>query len=562
TTIPAVAGTDYTAVSGTLTFAGTAGETMQISVPVLGDLTSEEAETFFVNLSNVAASGLNVTIADAQGLGTITNDDSTEVTLQLSAGTGSEAAGTVITITATTAQPVSGNQTVDVQVTGTGITAGDYVLSSTTIQIADGQTSGTVTLTVAADTSIEGTETATLSLVSPSSGLTLGSPIAADLVISDNSTVTLDAVSRFPGSSPTLTWQSVPGAARYEVWFSRITPSPARVYLDSNVTTTSWTPPDVLPTAFYKYWVRAVDAAGNAGAWSTPNTFEVKPTLIGPLTPVFSARPTFAWNPVPFATSYQLFLRTTSGDIIHNNIVGTSFTPTTDLPTGVIRWWIRATDHTGNRGWSDAGVTNTDKRAIVTGPTSPTTVTPPTITWTGVVGAGRYVLHVINVATNEVVIRQDNLTGTSYTPPTALPAAGYRIWVKAIDAETNLFSSGVWSRAYNLTITASESQAENSAALVSLGPDVQDQLSGDAATERTQPVDIATAAEKSSSTDETTLARNEAKSSLIRNSGVQSVPISAGDRPSPVVQELQLLDALMAQPLDLVALFDQQKANV
>jgi hypothetical protein len=61
---------DYTAASAVLTFAP--GETSKpFSVPVLGDTTWEPDETLVVNLS----APTNATIADAQGVGTITNDD-------------------------------------------------------------------------------------------------------------------------------------------------------------------------------------------------------------------------------------------------------------------------------------------------------------------------------------------------------------------------------------------------------------------------------------------------------------------------------------------------------
>ena len=55
----------------TLTFA--AGQTTQqtFTVPVVGDLLDEANETFFVNLSSPG----NATIADGQGIGTITDDD-------------------------------------------------------------------------------------------------------------------------------------------------------------------------------------------------------------------------------------------------------------------------------------------------------------------------------------------------------------------------------------------------------------------------------------------------------------------------------------------------------
>ena len=66
----ATAGVDYTAVSGTLTFAP--GQTTRtITVPIIGDLLMEANETFFVNL-NVPT---GATIADPQGIGIIVDDD-------------------------------------------------------------------------------------------------------------------------------------------------------------------------------------------------------------------------------------------------------------------------------------------------------------------------------------------------------------------------------------------------------------------------------------------------------------------------------------------------------
>ncbi len=61
---------DYTALSGGLLF--TAGTTaLSVSINVNGDVVPEADEDFFVNLSGAA----NATIADAQGRGTILNDD-------------------------------------------------------------------------------------------------------------------------------------------------------------------------------------------------------------------------------------------------------------------------------------------------------------------------------------------------------------------------------------------------------------------------------------------------------------------------------------------------------
>jgi hypothetical protein len=66
----AAAGDDYSATTGTLTFApGTTSQT--VTVPVVGDDAFEPDETFLLNLSNAS----NATILDGEGMGTVVNDD-------------------------------------------------------------------------------------------------------------------------------------------------------------------------------------------------------------------------------------------------------------------------------------------------------------------------------------------------------------------------------------------------------------------------------------------------------------------------------------------------------
>lgn len=107
------------------------------------------------------------------------------VNLSVSSNTGSEAAATVITVTATASQPVSGNQTVTLGVSGTGITSGDYTLTNTTITILSGGTTGTSTFTIVDDGDVEGTETAILTISNPSGGILLGTA-TQNVVITDN----------------------------------------------------------------------------------------------------------------------------------------------------------------------------------------------------------------------------------------------------------------------------------------------------------------------------------------------------------------------------------------
>jgi hypothetical protein len=70
-TATAGTGSDYQAALGTLSFAPGDITPKTVTVLVNGDTVVEATETFVVNLSNPT----NATIADGQGLGTITNDD-------------------------------------------------------------------------------------------------------------------------------------------------------------------------------------------------------------------------------------------------------------------------------------------------------------------------------------------------------------------------------------------------------------------------------------------------------------------------------------------------------
>lgn len=128
----------------------------------------------------LAIDDLSVTPQGVPGSGT------PSVSLSVSASAGSEAAQTVITVTATASAAVTGNQTVSLSVGGTNVTAGDYTLSSTTITIPSGATTGSVTFTIVDDAVVEGTETAVLSISSPSAGIELGAITSRNVTITDN----------------------------------------------------------------------------------------------------------------------------------------------------------------------------------------------------------------------------------------------------------------------------------------------------------------------------------------------------------------------------------------
>lgn len=108
------------------------------------------------------------------------------VNLSVSANNGYESESTQIIITATASAPVTGHQTVNLSISGTGITSADYFIRPANITIPDGQTTGTATFVIADDTNHEATETATISISSASAGLTLGSTLSQDITIFNN----------------------------------------------------------------------------------------------------------------------------------------------------------------------------------------------------------------------------------------------------------------------------------------------------------------------------------------------------------------------------------------
>ena len=133
------------------------------------------------------------------------------VTLSVSSNSGTEVGTTLITITATADVAVNGDQTLNLGVTGTNITAGDYSLSNTVITLLSGQTSGSVTFTVVNDVLVEGSEIASLSISNPSAGIAVGSTNTQTITISDNDTAlnidlsTYVRVGRYDLPEPTRT---------------------------------------------------------------------------------------------------------------------------------------------------------------------------------------------------------------------------------------------------------------------------------------------------------------------------------------------------------------------
>jgi Ca2+-binding RTX toxin-like protein len=258
---------------------------------------------------------------------------------------------------------------------------------------------------------------------------------------------------------PTITWSPLAGAVRYDVWINNQTTGQSQVVRETNVTATTWMPPADLPLASYRMWVRGIDASGRFGQWSALAEFRIAaaPTPVGPLNSTFDQTPTFSWTAVAGAATYTFQLRNmeTGATVqIEQDLTTTSFTVPTDLPNGNYRWWSAAFGVNSQPAvWSSPTDFSIGGWASFT-QTAGTFGTTPTFNWLAVDGAARYEIQINRIDIVQFnVVRESNLTGTSFTVPNPLVAGGtYRIWIRAIGVGGQL---GKWSSTLEFTVAAS-----------------------------------------------------------------------------------------------------------
>jgi predicted outer membrane repeat protein len=179
----ATAGEDYTAASGTLTFA--AGETSKtIAVAILSDSGAEPAETFAVDLRDPVNAGLG----EARGTGTIT-DTPPAFTLSIAdasvqeGNTGSRNVSFTVTLSRLTTFPVTVRyDTAD----GTAEAGSDYVAASGVLSFEAGQTSRTITIVVNGDTTAEPDETFFVDLSAPTTFVVIARGRATGTIRNDD----------------------------------------------------------------------------------------------------------------------------------------------------------------------------------------------------------------------------------------------------------------------------------------------------------------------------------------------------------------------------------------
>jgi len=279
---------------------------------------------------------------------------------------------------------------------------------------------------------------------------------------------------------PTLTWKAVTGAAKYEVYRAR---SRSGEYIKySTVTGTSYTNTSYIENGnTYYYKVRALDANGTAGAWSSVVSVTYKQTLSAPAVTGGNdaqGRPTLKWKVVTGAAKYEVYrARSKSGDYIkYATVTGTSYTNTSYIENGSTYYYkVRALKSDGTAGaWSS--IVSVTYRAASTGTLPAPTVTGgndaqgrPTLKWNAVTGAAKYEVYRARSKDGDY-IKYSTVTGTSYTNTSYIENGNtYYYKVRALKSDG---TAGAWSSIVSVTYRAA-STGTLSAPAVTGGNDAQ-----------------------------------------------------------------------------------------
>ena len=148
--------------------------------------------------------------------------------------------------------------------------------------------------------------------------------------------------------SPVLQWNPVDDAARYELQFAdsqeKLTTVSAQETRDA-----SWTAASLTNNQTYYWRVRALEAGGQTGPWSTGVSFTVQWGTITRMAPADGTEtkdspPTFSWSDVDAAVRYELQIADSKADLASTAPIEVSTPPTLPLP------WRRINSTTGGYG--------------------------------------------------------------------------------------------------------------------------------------------------------------------------------------------------------------------
>ena len=293
----AYAGQDFTGASGSVTV--DAGETSAtFDIAILDDALDEHEKTFWVDLSIPSGTQANHDGA----LSTVfifDDDDEPSISLADASAEEGEAVEFTASLSEVSGRKVSVGYSTSVGANDTATSGTDFTaVTNETLEIAAGQTSGTISIASTEDTDFEDDETFTLTLLSPNHATLNSSPLRATGTINDDdplSKVGGVAVERLDGKLK-ISWTALTLADGYELqWKSGAQAYSAASSDDrqaeiSSGSTTSHELADLDNGTVYDIRLRAVKTGLADGPWSDevsamprpPNTSATgQPTVSG-----------------------------------------------------------------------------------------------------------------------------------------------------------------------------------------------------------------------------------------------------------------------------------------
>lgn len=196
--------------------------------------------------------------------------------------------------------------------------------------------------------------------------------------------------------------------------------------------------------------------------------YRVGPVTVSPVGVTTDTTPTFTWNAIDGAVSYNLWVNNlTTGKtkaiyVSVPHVIGATqitYTPPTPMQASSYRWWVQAVPASG--AFTAFSVRKDFQIPIpsIIAPRGTVTTGTPTFQWSGVAEFVAYDLWVNNLTTGATqVIRELNLPASpkSYTPTLPLQNGDFRVWIRGID-KVGLYSQ--WSAFADFTVNATVSNA-------------------------------------------------------------------------------------------------------
>lgn len=250
-------------------------------------------------------------------------------------------------------------------------------------------------------------------------------------------------------TTPTFTWTEPLGAQTAELQITNFVTDEV-VFTQAGIVGTSFTIPDsqALPPGGYSARLRSVGDGGATSAWSTVHVFQIgaAPVALGPSEGVGSTpftrtealRPTLTAQQSLAGVTFEFWLTDVANGQTVTTVRGldaSSWTVPSNLAVGTYRYWVRATTDAGEQSaWSAPFVFE-----VVTPPAvasiQPTFNRRPPIRWNvdrSQPEIDRYQVWInrIDRIPAQVVLVEDNVTGTSFDLPEDLDRGRYKVWVR------------------------------------------------------------------------------------------------------------------------------------